>query len=218
MQDANEPFEQFLTDLKLLVKNCGYTEQDEHVRDRIVIGCKSSKLRQKLIQEGSDLTLEKAIDIAITMEQSQIQLKTMKGEDPSVFKMHDWKEELEINGKKAAFIGQCSQMPYDTYKSLDMKDEIKSTQSQLKSYSGHVIGILGCDWKEELEINGKKAAFIGQCSQMPYDTYKSLDMKDEIKSTQSQLKSYSGHVIGILGCDQLTCKHKDKSLQIKCYI
>ncbi|XP_048582323.1 uncharacterized protein LOC116604046 [Nematostella vectensis] len=71
-QDANEPFEQFLIDLKLQVKDCGYTEQDEHVRDRIVIGCTSSKLRENLIQEGLDLTLEKAIDIAITMEQSQI--------------------------------------------------------------------------------------------------------------------------------------------------
>ena len=73
VQQEGETFEQFLTDLKLLVKDCGYG--DEMVRDRIVIGCHSTKTREKLIQEGSDLTLEKAIDIARTDEMSKAQLK-----------------------------------------------------------------------------------------------------------------------------------------------
>ena len=41
------------------------------VRDRVVIGCHATKTREKLIQEGSDLTLEKAIDIARTDEMSK---------------------------------------------------------------------------------------------------------------------------------------------------
>ncbi|CAG2185807.1 unnamed protein product [Mytilus edulis] len=53
------------------------------VRDRIVIGTKSSK--EKLINEGSELTLEKAFDIARPYELSQRQLQTMNiGEDPNV--------------------------------------------------------------------------------------------------------------------------------------
>ena len=71
VQSDNEPFEQFLIDLKLLVKDCGYAEPDEMVRDRIVIGCNSKKVREKLIQEGSELSLEKAIEIALTLEMSQ---------------------------------------------------------------------------------------------------------------------------------------------------
>ena len=54
------------TELKLLVKDCGYADPDEMVRDRVVIGCYSSKAREKLIHEGSDLILEKAIYIART--------------------------------------------------------------------------------------------------------------------------------------------------------
>ena len=46
------------------MKDCGYTDPDEMVRDRVVIGCHSTKTREKLIQEGSELTLEKASDIA----------------------------------------------------------------------------------------------------------------------------------------------------------
>jgi hypothetical protein len=37
LQGENESFQQFTTELKLLVKYCGYTEPDEMVRDRIVI-------------------------------------------------------------------------------------------------------------------------------------------------------------------------------------
>ena len=42
-----------------LVKDCDYADPDEMVRDRVVIGCYSSKAREKPIHEGSDLTLEK---------------------------------------------------------------------------------------------------------------------------------------------------------------
>ena len=45
-----------------------FRSPDEMVRHRVVIGCYSSKAREKLIHEGSDLIQEKAIDIAQTEE------------------------------------------------------------------------------------------------------------------------------------------------------
>ena len=39
-------------------------EPDEMIRDRIVLGRNSRKIREKLINEGKDLALYKAIDIA----------------------------------------------------------------------------------------------------------------------------------------------------------
>ena len=45
------------------------------VRDRIVFGVKYDKIREKLLNEGSDLTLHRAIDIARTYETSRAQLK-----------------------------------------------------------------------------------------------------------------------------------------------
>lgn len=85
IQKPTESVEEFVTDLKVLVKDCGYENPDRMVRDRIVFGTKSSKVREKLINEGSDLTLEKALDIARTYEMSQKQLQTMNtGEDPNV--------------------------------------------------------------------------------------------------------------------------------------
>ncbi|CAG2216619.1 unnamed protein product [Mytilus edulis] len=85
LQKTNETCEEFVTDLKVLVKDCQYANPDRMVRDRIVFGTKSSKVREKLINEGSELTLEKALDIARTYELSQRQLQTMNiGEDPNV--------------------------------------------------------------------------------------------------------------------------------------
>ena len=84
VQQEKESFEQFLTRLKIQAKDCSYNDADEMVRDRIVIGCQSEKVREKLIQEGSDLTLDKAIDIARTHEISDAQLRVMAPEDPNV--------------------------------------------------------------------------------------------------------------------------------------
>ncbi|XP_056016955.1 uncharacterized protein K02A2.6-like [Ostrea edulis] len=56
------------------------------LRDHIVFGVKSKKVREKLIEEGSELTLQKCTDIVRTYELSQKQLKTMNftEEDPHV--------------------------------------------------------------------------------------------------------------------------------------
>ena len=47
------------------------------VRDRIAFGTSSSKVRERLINEGEKLTLEKAIQISQSYEYSQEQLKLM---------------------------------------------------------------------------------------------------------------------------------------------
>ncbi|KAK7106746.1 hypothetical protein V1264_017967 [Littorina saxatilis] len=78
VQAPDETCEQFVTELKLLVKECEYGDkEDEVVRDRIVFGTKSDKVREKLIDIGKDLTLEKAIEIARVDEMSVKQLKEM---------------------------------------------------------------------------------------------------------------------------------------------
>ena len=106
VQQKGESFEQFLTDLKLLVEDCGYGDPDEMVRDRVVIGCHSTKTREKLIQEGLDLTLEKAIDIARTArtartdEMSKTQLETMANEDASINSLNQRKPKTEGTPKQ----------------------------------------------------------------------------------------------------------------------
>ena len=87
-QNDPESFDQFVTELKLLVKDCRYhpEEVNKVVRDRIVIGVRSNKIREKIINVGSDLTLEKAIELSQVYEMSSSQAKSIAGniEDSSV--------------------------------------------------------------------------------------------------------------------------------------
>lgn len=66
-----------MTRIKLIAKDCNYKEPDEMIRDRIVFGTNSHKAKERLINEGDTLTLDKAIQIAQTYEYSQEQLRTM---------------------------------------------------------------------------------------------------------------------------------------------
>ncbi|KAL0194540.1 hypothetical protein M9458_008112, partial [Cirrhinus mrigala] len=79
MQADGETFEHFITELKLLVKDCGYPNSDEMVRDRIVFATNFPRVREKLLSQGAELTLDKAIDITRSHELAQIQLKEMTG-------------------------------------------------------------------------------------------------------------------------------------------
>ena len=60
-QEDGESFDDFLTELKLLRKNCNFCDtcSDGLLRDRIVGGIRDSVLRQKLLSEEK-LTLKKA--------------------------------------------------------------------------------------------------------------------------------------------------------------
>ena len=82
-----DSFTAFLTRLHVSVKDCDYgTNADEMIRDRIVFGINSSKIRQKLINVGKDLTLDKTIQIAQEYEYSQEQLKTMSSSEVNYVK------------------------------------------------------------------------------------------------------------------------------------
>ena len=78
VQNPEEPFEQFVAELQLLVKDCEYDKQDEMVRDRIVAGVKNSKIRAKLLNEGSTLTLTRILEVARTHELSHTQCSAME--------------------------------------------------------------------------------------------------------------------------------------------
>ncbi|XP_053380789.1 uncharacterized protein K02A2.6-like [Mercenaria mercenaria] len=86
IQQEGEVFEQFVTELKIFIKDCGYPDTiiDEMIRDHIVFGIRSHKIREKLISEGSGLTLEKCTDIARTYELSQTQVKDINCQSQSV--------------------------------------------------------------------------------------------------------------------------------------
>lgn len=67
-QQENEPFNNFLTDLRKLVKSCEYKDQtDSLLRDRIVLGVFDKGLQERLLRV-QDLTLNNAVDFCRAAE------------------------------------------------------------------------------------------------------------------------------------------------------
>lgn len=66
------------------MREFSFKDFDEMIRGRIVFGTISCKIREKLLNEGKDLTLGKAIDIARTYGMSQSQVKSMEATDEVV--------------------------------------------------------------------------------------------------------------------------------------
>ena len=79
-QQEGESIDQYVTALKLMTRNCAFgTLEEELIRDRIVCGVSSEKIKERLLRER-DLTLDKAIDLCRAEEQSKTQLKCISEE------------------------------------------------------------------------------------------------------------------------------------------
>ena len=74
---GSDNIDSFVTRLKHKAHDCDFKESDNMIRDRIVFGCSSEKCREKLINEGDKLTMDKAIQIVQNYEYCQKQLKSM---------------------------------------------------------------------------------------------------------------------------------------------
>ena len=81
VQEPGKRCQQFVTALKLLVKDCEYGQAKvDIVEDKIVSGIKSAEVRENPIVIGADLTLEKATEIARVAEIAVQKLKEMNDE------------------------------------------------------------------------------------------------------------------------------------------
>lgn len=49
-QNEGEPSDSFFMDIKKLTRNCKFKDEDDMIRDRIVIGVSDSKLRTRLLE------------------------------------------------------------------------------------------------------------------------------------------------------------------------
>ena len=73
-----ESLSQYLAELRRLTEHCDYGDQLENMlRDRLVCGIKHERIQQRLLSEGDSLTLQRALDIAHSMESAIHQASLM---------------------------------------------------------------------------------------------------------------------------------------------
>ena len=84
-QDAGEKFDNFVTDLCIPVKDCGYVEENRMLRDAIVLRSSHAAVREKCLKKDDDLTLDMAVGIGQNYETSQESMRSIGiDEDPTV--------------------------------------------------------------------------------------------------------------------------------------
>ena len=76
-QKSEEKYQSYFADLKTLAQTCEYGAlKDELIRDRVVCGIISDKVRKALLRE-SDLTLGRAIQICFISEMTDAHTHTL---------------------------------------------------------------------------------------------------------------------------------------------
>ena len=102
---GSEAIDSFVTRLRLKSRDCDYHDPEEMIRDRIVFGTNSPKIREKLINVGRDLTLQKAIQIGQNYEYAQEQMKQMTPNDVHMVKPKT-KRRVKRSNRSGTTMGQ----------------------------------------------------------------------------------------------------------------
>ena len=82
-QQPSERFDNFVTDLRILVRDCGYAEPNRMLRDAIVQNTSYAEVREKCLDAGDELSLEQAIKFGQNHEIRCESLKLMESSETS---------------------------------------------------------------------------------------------------------------------------------------
>ena len=83
----HESTDKFVSDLRKLGSTCSFADLDEQSISQIIEKCPNPKIREKLLTAGDGLTLEKAMTLARTFEQTQESAAMMTSSTSSVSKI-----------------------------------------------------------------------------------------------------------------------------------
>ena len=100
-QRTEESFDQFLTDLRLIIMDCDYTDSDDILIDSIIDGVADSKVQERLLDRGENLNLAKAIEICQQYETSKKQVRIVRGQEEDASLLASNVHELKFKHKTA---------------------------------------------------------------------------------------------------------------------
>lgn len=130
VQDDSETIDQYVTELKLISKNCSYGELEAQlIRDRIVCGVKSDAIRQRLLRTD-DLTLEQAVKICRADEQSKKHAQYLTEE--ATESVHGLRTRQTRGGKDTTVLKQAYN--YNQPNECCQKCGLKHTRKQCPAY------------------------------------------------------------------------------------
>ena len=76
-QGSDESLDAFLSRLRHQARQCEFSDIDDRLLDQLILHCKNSAFRKKLLLEGETLSLTKALEIGRTFESAEKQTAVM---------------------------------------------------------------------------------------------------------------------------------------------
>ena len=119
-QQQGEAIDRFVSRLRQQAAKCSFADSDENILDQLIEKCDGSRVRSKLLEEGNDLTLEKAISLARTLESVAAQERDISSQQDagpstertlrveSTWKDRQAKSKGKPQAKKPQHAKQCS--------------------------------------------------------------------------------------------------------------
>ncbi|VDI62424.1 Hypothetical predicted protein, partial [Mytilus galloprovincialis] len=201
--------------LKLIAKNCEFEHlKDGLIRDRIVCGTNSSRVKERLLREDG-LTLDKAVGICRADEESRKQMKTLNEEEQvhalrrktqnqrnnrneGYAKIGPSRRDHEKRGSSFS-CGKCGttheKRNCPAYGAVNRKTEIKENACFTS-----------------FKLQGKTVQFKidtgAQVNILPLSIYKKLS-NVKLSKTSTSLTSYSGDKLKVIGKCSLYLKDKN---------
>ena len=97
VQEPSEDIKTFVAKLKNHTQFCGFGQfLSECLRDRLVCGLRSVSIKRKLLSE-ENLSFERAYELALSMELTEGQVKSMGAEDSSLSVVQESLDKISIN-------------------------------------------------------------------------------------------------------------------------
>ncbi|XP_044757733.1 uncharacterized protein K02A2.6-like [Coccinella septempunctata] len=171
-QEEGQSFEKFVFKLREPANKCKFHDPEEYIIDQIIRKCSSSELRKKILTMGDEVTLDKAITIANTLEIVNHQL-----------------ESYEKNGKvQSSEINAIKMRNTNIYKYAGNELKQNSSEERMTKCSrcgtfAHVNKGLPCPAKQR-KCNGcgKLGHYQKCCRTKPYDRKRKIGKQEDQKN------------------------------------
>lgn len=88
-QEENEPFDNFLQELKKMVRSCEFGEtSNDMIRDRIALGITDKKVQEKLFTDMKNIDLSSVVTLCRSRELGKFQINKIKNLIPEKFQKY----------------------------------------------------------------------------------------------------------------------------------
>ncbi|GFR98759.1 Pol polyprotein [Elysia marginata] len=190
----------FVKDLKVILMDCEYENPGDVLVACIIYKVVDSKLQEKLLDRGGDLSLSKAIEVGQQFHESKT---TVSGY-------------CKIRGHWQAV---CRDRPETKVQTATHADEGESSEEEIATIYAFSLNDAHDKWNEKLKVNNQDPQFrIGtgaKCNIILKTDFQKINNPGKLEKTYTVLKSYSNHVIKSLGRARLTVQSKTSTVETK---